>query len=277
MKSTSYVRVSTKEQKNGGGPERQVDGGVECAAKHALEIYATLKDIGYNASKGEHISHGALGKYLEEADKGLHRGEGLIAERQDRLSRLGNTETTLLFYRLITAGVTIFLHREDRIIRSIKDLDEMGMAIQTTVRSCAAQEYSQILSERVSRAWVTKKDAALASGTPFGKSLPVWLTIEGQVKAKDRIVDYGKIVVVTEQTPFDKRASKKTPVSIIQKIFTLAAQGVGSENIVHQLNDKVLSRSWVVRTLGNRAVLGEFKPKGPGSNPRLLPADHFPE
>jgi DNA invertase Pin-like site-specific DNA recombinase len=175
MKSTSYVRVSTEEQKNGDGPERQVDGGVECAAKHALEIYATLKDIGYSASKGEHISHVALGKYLEEADKGLHRGEGLIAERQDRLSRLGNTETTLLFYRLITAGVTIFLHREDRIIRSIK-------AIQTTVRSCAAQEYSQILSERVSRAWVTKKEAALASGTPFGKSLPVWLTIEGQVK-----------------------------------------------------------------------------------------------
>jgi hypothetical protein len=78
--------------------------------------------------------------------------------------------------------------------------------------------------------------------------------------------------VVTEQTPFDKRASKKTPVSIIQKIFTLAAQGVGSENIVHQLNDKVLSRSWVVRTLSNRAVLGEFKPKG-----REVIQDYYPQ
>jgi DNA invertase Pin-like site-specific DNA recombinase len=43
MKSTSYVRVSTEEQKNGDGPERQVDGNVECAAKHVLEIYNTLK------------------------------------------------------------------------------------------------------------------------------------------------------------------------------------------------------------------------------------------
>jgi DNA invertase Pin-like site-specific DNA recombinase len=76
MKSTSYVRVSTEEQKNGDGPERQVDGNVECAAKHVLEIYNTLKDIGYSASKGEHISHGALGKYLEEAEKGLHKGGG---------------------------------------------------------------------------------------------------------------------------------------------------------------------------------------------------------
>ena len=238
MKAVSYVRVSTEEQKNGDGPERQVQGNAECAAKHGVEIYDTLKDIGYSASKGEHISHGALGKYLKEADKGLHKGEGLIAERQDRLSRLGNTVTTLLFYRLITAGVTIFLHREDRIIRSIKDLDEMGMAIQTTVRSCAAQEYSQILSERVSRAWVTKKDAALASGTPYGKSLPVWLTLEGQVKVRDRIVDPGKIVEVTEQTPLTDDKKIQVPVSTIKKMFALAAQGVGSRNILQQLNER---------------------------------------
>jgi hypothetical protein len=143
----------------------------------------------------------------------------------------------------------------------------MGMAIQTTVRSCAAQEYSQILSERVSRAWVTKKDAALASGTPFGKSLPVWLTIEGQVKAKDRIVDYGKIVVVPEKA------------AVIQEMFRLAAQGVGSENIVHRLNERALSRSWVVRTLSNRAVLGEFQPKGrdviQGYYPQIISQSEF--
>jgi DNA invertase Pin-like site-specific DNA recombinase len=277
MKSVSYVRVSTEEQKNGDGPERQVQGNVECEAKHGLEIYDTLKDIGYSASKGEHISHGALGKYLKEADKGLHKGEGLIAERQDRLSRLGNTETTLLFYRLITAGVTIFLHKEDRIIRSIKDLDEMGMAIQTTVRSCSAQEYSQIISERVGRAWITKKDAALASHTPFGKSLPVWLTIEGQVKAGNRIVNHGKIIEVTDQTSVTN--AKQIPAATVRKMFTLAAQGVGSMNILQQLNESVLSRSWVVRTLSNRAVLGEYKPKGrdviQGYYPQIVSQSEF--
>jgi DNA invertase Pin-like site-specific DNA recombinase len=248
MKSVSYVRVSSEEQKNGDGPERQVQGAAECAAKHGLEIYNTLKDIGYSASKGEHISHGALGKYLKECDKGTHRGAGLIVERQDRLSRLGNTETTLLFYRLITAGVTVFLHKEDRIIRSIKDLDEMGMAIQTTVRACADQEFSQKLSERVGRAWSGKQDAARASLTPMGKSLPGWLALEGQVKSANKIVIPGKIVVVPEK------------VALVREIYTLAAQGVGSRNICRRLHGRINSRSWVNKTLLNRAVLGEFQP-----------------
>ena len=111
---------------------------------------------------------------LERADKGAYRGKTLIAQRQDRLSRLGNTETTLLFYRLLSAGVMIRLSEEHRVIKNIKDLDEMGGAILTTVRACADQEFSIKLSDRVKRAWVTKKDAALASHTPFGNSLPVW-------------------------------------------------------------------------------------------------------
>jgi DNA invertase Pin-like site-specific DNA recombinase len=248
MKAVSYVRVSSEEQKNGDGPERQEQGAIECAAKHGLEIYNTLKDIGYSASKGEHISHGALGKYLKECDKGMHRGEGLIAERQDRLSRLGNTETTLLFYRLITAGVTVFLYKEDRIIRSIKDLDEMGMAIQTTVRACADQEFSKKLSERVSSAWAGKKDAARTSGAPYGKHLHLWLALEGQIKSANKIVVPGKIVVIPEK------------VALVKEIYTLAAQGVGSRNICRQLNGRVGSRSWVSKTLNNRAVLGEFQP-----------------
>ena len=88
------------------------------------------------------------------------------------------------------------------------------------VQADLAYQESLKKAERVSAAWAEKKDAAIASGTPFGKSLPVWLTIEGQVKSGSRNVNHGKIVVVTEQTPFDKRAPKKTPVSVIQKIFS---------------------------------------------------------
>jgi Recombinase len=119
----------------------------------------------------------------------------------------------------------------------------------------------------VSAAWADKKDAAIASGTPFGKSLPVWLAIEGQVKSGSRNVNHGKIVVVPEK------------VALVQEIFRLAAQGVGSKNIVHQLNERVLSRSWVIWTLKNRAVLGEFQPKGrqviQGYYPQIISQSEF--
>jgi hypothetical protein len=52
----------------------------------------------------------------------LYRGKILFAERQDRLSRLGNIETTLLFYKLLSAGAKIRLTEEHRTIKDINDL-----------------------------------------------------------------------------------------------------------------------------------------------------------
>ena len=139
--------------------------------------------------------------------------------------------------------------------------------IMSVLSSHADQKYSQQLSERLTKAWKIKKDAAVASGTPFGNSLPVWLTTEGQLRSGKRIIDYGKIVEVPEK------------VAMVQEIFRLAAQGVGSKNIVHQLNERVLSRSWVIRTLNNRAVLGEFQPKGreviQGYYPQIISQSEF--
>jgi Recombinase len=97
---------------------------------------------------------------------------------------------------------------------------------------------------------------------------PVWLAIDGQVRgAHDRIVDAGKIVEVPEK------------VAVVREIFRLAGQGVGSTNIIHQLNERVLSRAWVIRTLNNRAVLGEFQPIGceviQGYYPQIITQSEF--
>jgi hypothetical protein len=149
----------------------------------------------------------------------------------------------------------------------IESLDDLMTVIMSVFSSHAAQQYSKTLSERLTKAWKVKKDAAKVSGTPYGNSLPVWLTTEGQVKVGKRIVDYGKIVEVPDK------------VAMVQEIFRLAAQGVGSKNIVHRLNERVLSRSWVIRTLNNRAVLGEFQPKGreviQGYYPQIISQSEF--
>jgi hypothetical protein len=52
----------------------------------------------------------------------------------------------------------------------------------------------------------------------------------------------------------------------------LAAQGIGSRNIAQSLNGQVLTRSWIAKTLSNRAVLGEFQPGKTGAvNPNYYP------
>jgi DNA invertase Pin-like site-specific DNA recombinase len=149
----TYSRFSDDEQANGTSIERQQEVMEADAEALGIKLAETLVDDGYSASKGEHIKQGAFGKFLERVDKGLYRGKTLFAERQDRLSRLGNIETTLLFYRLLSAGVKIRLTEEHRTIKDINDLNELGGAVMTTVRACADQEFSQKLFKRISRAW----------------------------------------------------------------------------------------------------------------------------
>jgi DNA invertase Pin-like site-specific DNA recombinase len=264
LKAIAYIRFSTDEQANGSSIERQRENIEAYARRKEMEIVEILIDDGFSASKGEHLSHGKLGRFLAEADKGKYKGFAFLVERQDRLSRLGIDQTHVLLRRLLAAGIVTHMTEEKMIIES---LDDLMTVIMSVFSSHAAQQYSKTLSERLTKAWKVKKDAAKVSGTPYGNSLPVWLTTEGQVKVGKRIVDYGKIVVVPEK------------VAMVQEIFRLAAQGVGSKNIVHQLNERVLSRSWVIRTLNNRAVLGEFQPKGreviQGYYPQIISQSEF--
>jgi hypothetical protein len=61
-------------------------------------------------------------------------------------------------------------------------------------------------------------------------------------------------------------------VAVIREVFALPAQGIGSRNIAQSLNGKVLTRSWIAKTLSNRAVLGEFQPGKTGAvNPNYYP------
>jgi len=259
MKAVGYIRVSTEDQKNGDGPERQKDTIASYAERNGLEIVETLVDDGFSASSGAHIERGKLGKFLKEADTGKFKGYALLVEREDRLSRLGNTETLFLKCRILKAGVSIHFVNEGNILREVKDLDRMENAVGGTFRSVTNQEFSQKLSERVGRAWAKKKKAAAESKKLFTSRLPAWLEV------KD-----GKPVEVVED--YGSGKNRKIPAATIREIFKLASQGVGSENIAHALNGKALSRGWIVRTLANRATLGEFQP---GKSGEVIP-DYFP-
>jgi DNA invertase Pin-like site-specific DNA recombinase len=258
MNAIAYIRFSTDDQSKGTSIQRQQENIEAYAQRKGLEIAETLIDDGFSASKGEHLSLGKLGRFLVEADQGKYKGFAFLVERLDRLSRLGIDQTHGLLSRLLAAKVIVHVTEEGRAIES---MDDLMTVIQNVLRSFADQEFSKKLSERVGKAYKAKKEAALASGTPYGKSIPYWLAIEGQVKAGNKIVNHGKIVEIPER------------VAVVREVFALAAQGIGSRNIAQSLNGKVLTRSWIAKTLSNRAVLGEFQP---GKTGKVIP-DYFPQ
>jgi hypothetical protein len=84
-----------------------------------------------------------------------------------------------LLRRLLDAGIIVHVTEENR---TIKSMDDLMTVIQNVIGSFADQEFSKKLSERMTKTWKTRKAAAIASGTPLGKSLPVWLAIDGQLR-----------------------------------------------------------------------------------------------
>ena len=89
---------------------------VKGEATSSLQARKLLIDDGFSARKGEHLSHGKLGRFLAEADKGTFKGCALVVEQPDRVSRLGIDQTHVLCRRLLTNGITVHISQENRAI-----------------------------------------------------------------------------------------------------------------------------------------------------------------
>ena len=108
----SYERVSSGLQaEKGRGLDRQANAAERwCASNgHTLNANLSLSDAGLSAFKGDHLSKGALGRFLDMTQAGdLGTEPILLVEAIDRLSRLeaiDGLQDVLL--ALVRAGVTI--------------------------------------------------------------------------------------------------------------------------------------------------------------------------
>ena len=186
--------------------ERQADAAERwCQAKgHQLNADLRLSDAGLSAFKGDHLSKGALGRFLEMAQAGdLGPDPILLVEAIDRLSRLeaiDGLQDVLL--ALVRAGVTI-VSLEDSQEYSRKTLREDGSKLIILVVKCqAAHEYSQRLSRRITAAW-DQATADLARGVlrrvEFHR--PPWCQMNGdqmelipeRVETVQKVFDYSRI------------------------------------------------------------------------------------
>ncbi|CAK6692287.1 hypothetical protein OGCDGJMD_01202 [Cyanobium usitatum str. Tous] len=184
----SYERVSSGSQLDGRGLERQADMAADWCDRNGYKLDANLdlSDRGRSAYKGKHMSHGALGRFLELAQQGdLGSAPVLLIEAVDRLSRQEPmTALQRVAFALVDAGVVIIdLEDQRRYDRESLAGDALVMLV---LKAKAAHEYSLRLGRRVSAHWDQLRDD-LRSGTavargPAGGKHPFWMTLNPTTK-----------------------------------------------------------------------------------------------
>jgi DNA invertase Pin-like site-specific DNA recombinase len=158
----SYERVSSSQQVSGRGLDRQSDAAQKWAQRNGCKLDTTLQlsDRGRSASKGHHLSKGALGRFLQLAQAGL-LGDSplLLVEAIDRLSRqepLDAIETILT--GLVGSGVRI-VTLEDGAEYSRETLrTDPTKLLVLVVKMQAAYEYSARLGMRMRDSWNSSRN-----------------------------------------------------------------------------------------------------------------------
>lgn len=246
-----YSRFSSVKQEQGHSLKRQRD-----LAQRWLEANATalnlvedtslnLTDSGLSGYAGTHRTKGALGVLERMIEDGaIDKGSYLLVESLDRLSRQEPTVALALLMNLINAGMIIVTLSDNKVYsKEVINADRGMSLIQSIIISGRAYEESEIKSQRVSAAWRGKM-LKIADGVQLTKKVPFWILKE------------------------DKSQTIPDRVAVVQKIFQLAADGVGDGSIARTLNAEGVptptgrGQGWghssVMKVRKSRAALGEL-------------------
>lgn len=214
-------------------------------------------DRGRSGYHGVHRTHGRLGKLIEAAKAGnFDAGTVIVIEAWDRLGRLRPDKQTELVSELLRTGVSIGVCRLDDVFAE----DDFGTHKWTTLAvfiQLAFQESKQ-KAERVGASWARRREKAREGIGLLGARLPAWVEI---VNGEHRLIP-------------DRTAA-------VQRIFKLAADGMGHTKIVRTLEkekvpafgEKVVrenrvrsqfagrwTKPYVALLLRDRRVIGEMQP-----------------
>jgi DNA invertase Pin-like site-specific DNA recombinase len=260
----SYLRMSTDLQLKGDSRRRQLEASKAYAEEHELELAddAQLEDIGISAFKGANARDGALGQFLAAVKAGsVERGSYLLVESLDRLSREEILPAHTLFLSIVQAGINLVTLVDKRVYRA-KSTNLVDMITSLVIMERAHEE-SKTKSMRVGAAWKNKRTKA-AEGQPMTARCPAWLRLSSDGRSYEIIPERSEIV---------------------RQIFADSAAGLGMYSIANRLNKSGLPafvgkngwhRSYLAKTLENRAVLGEFQPHVKVDGKRVPEGDPIP-
>jgi DNA invertase Pin-like site-specific DNA recombinase len=249
----SYIRFSTPQQELGDSERRQVETTRAYAETNGFALDESIEvDRGLSGYTGSNIANGALGEFIKRIEAGkIPKGSALFVESPDRISRQAFSECWPYYQRILKGSIEIhFLSIRHGILKpnhSFGDLIQLGIDIDRS------NSESAMKSQRLTQVWGTKKHLS-PKGIAISNRIPGW--IDGKT--------HGPMTI------------NKAKGEVVQRIFEMAAAGMGKRLIARRLNDEKVptfgkSRTWghsyIQKILMNRSVLGEYQPhKGKTSN-----------
>jgi DNA invertase Pin-like site-specific DNA recombinase len=247
----SYIRLSTEPQTRGHGRQRQLEESAAYAKEHGLQLIdegEPLEDV-LSAFKGAHLKEGAFGRFLGRAKKGLiPKGSYLLVESLDRISRQEIQKSFRVFLDILDAGINVVTLQDKRIYRADKMTAEDFLLLVSYFSRGHNESFTK--SDRLLKSWANKR--ANIHEKKLTALCPAWLKLSADGK------DYEVI---------------KERARIIHRIFEDSAKGIGTHTLQKRLNNPQTGtspigrsksnrwhRSYIIKILNNRAVLGEFQP-----------------
>jgi DNA invertase Pin-like site-specific DNA recombinase len=268
-----YARISSAEQRKGGGLERQTsaDTAEFCGRFKFTLAKRVWTDDGVSAFHGLNATPDHdLGKFLIEARKGKFRpGDCLLVENYDRISRLDPWAAIGLVSEL--RQLQIHVGRLDRMRLLRHDSTDPGDFFEAAVGFTRAHSESAAKSMRNREAWKQKREAAREGAAM-------------RPRKKDGRVTKG----MTDRLPAwveEKNGELHLigpAVDTLKRVFELAAAGYGQARLVRKLVEEGVkpfghrtaarrgkrkgdpekwSRGYVGKLLKDRRVLGELQPR----------------
>jgi len=248
----SYLRFSTKDQLKGDSQRRQFELAKNYCKAHQLELYEEpFQDLGISGYKD--VVRPDLSNLLTAIEEGrIRKGDYVILEAMDRLSRQGITKTQEILNKILSAGVYVVdIYNNLKLDKS--SLNNLEYAIRVAVAADLSHKESEQKSKRLSDAWKNKQVKAKAEKVPKTKMCPSWLTLSED--RKEYIADPVK-------------------VKIINRIFELSASGLGRRKICQLLSEEKVPHiytgsrnsegrwypSYLLKIFTNGAVIGRLVP-----------------
>ncbi len=253
-KAYSYARFSHPDQAKGDSLRRQIERGKDFARKHNLTLTPLVADMGKSAFHADHLKSGSLGKFIKLIEEGIvEKGDWLIVESLDRISRQDPLKAFSLFTQIITSGVILCTVADGMIYTEEKVNENASLLFVSLGVMIRANEESKTKSMRIKENWSRVIKQAKEEFVQIPGKVPAWIDFEN------------KKYVINKQ-------KKKTLLLIHQKAVEEKRGPVWITKFLNQNKIPPISRqqkgksyNWSVSTvkhfLTTKNLIGEYQPK----------------